>query len=32
MNITAKSTRVYHKENGRWMLVHANFAPVPGAN
>lgn len=28
----AKSTRVYHKENGRWMLVHANFAPVPAGN
>ena len=25
---TAKSTRVYAKENGEWMLVHANFAPV----
>lgn len=25
----AKSTRVYHKQGGRWMLVHANFAPVP---
>ena len=24
----AKSTRVYAKEGGRWMLVHANFAPV----
>jgi ketosteroid isomerase-like protein len=24
----AKSTRVYVKQNGRWMLVHANFAPV----
>ena len=24
----AKSTRVYVKEGGRWMLVHANFAPV----
>lgn len=24
----AKSTRVYHKQNGRWMLVHANFAPI----
>ena len=28
----AKSTRVYVKQGGRWMLVHANFAPVPGAN
>jgi ketosteroid isomerase-like protein len=25
---TAKSTRVYAKMNGKWMLVHANFAPV----
>jgi hypothetical protein len=25
----AKSTRVYHRQGGRWMLVHANFAPVP---
>ncbi|MEP7316766.1 MAG: nuclear transport factor 2 family protein [Sphingomicrobium sp.] len=24
----AKSTRVYAKQNGRWLLVHANFAPV----
>jgi ketosteroid isomerase-like protein len=24
----AKSTRVYVKEGGRWMLVHANFAPA----
>ena len=24
----AKSTRVYAKMNGQWMLVHANFAPV----
>lgn len=24
----AKSTRIYHKRNGKWMLVHANFAPV----
>lgn len=24
----AKSTRVYNRQNGRWMLVHANFAPV----
>jgi ketosteroid isomerase-like protein len=25
---TAKSTRVYAKKGGDWMLVHANFAPV----
>ena len=25
---TAKSTRVYAKKGGNWMLVHANFAPV----
>jgi ketosteroid isomerase-like protein len=24
----AKSTRVYIKQGGQWMLVHANFAPV----
>jgi ketosteroid isomerase-like protein len=24
----AKSTRVYSKIDGRWMLVHANFAPA----
>jgi ketosteroid isomerase-like protein len=24
----AKSTRVYARSGGRWMLVHANFAPV----
>jgi ketosteroid isomerase-like protein len=24
----AKSTRVYVREGGKWMLVHANFAPV----
>ncbi len=24
----AKSTRVYVKQDGKWMLVHANFAPV----
>lgn len=24
----AKSTRVYVQQGGRWMLVHANFAPV----
>ncbi len=28
---TAKSTRVYAKNGGRWMLVHANFAPVRAA-
>jgi len=27
----AKSTRVYVKHGGQWKLVHANFAPVPGA-
>jgi len=27
----AKSTRVYAKMNGKWMLVHANFAPVVAA-
>ena len=26
----AKSTRVYVKQGGSWMLVHANFAPVSG--
>ena len=26
--ILAKSTRVYAKQGGKWMLVHANFAPV----
>jgi len=25
---SAKSSRVYIKMNGKWMLVHANFAPV----
>jgi ketosteroid isomerase-like protein len=25
----AKSTRVYNRQRGQWMLVHANFAPVP---
>ena len=25
----AKSTRVYAKQAGKWMLVHANFAPDP---
>lgn len=24
----AKSTRVYIRQGGKWMLVHANFAPV----
>ena len=24
----SKSTRVYVKQSGKWMLVHANFAPV----
>jgi ketosteroid isomerase-like protein len=24
----SKSTRVYAKKDGKWMLVHANFAPV----
>jgi ketosteroid isomerase-like protein len=24
----AKSTRVYSRVNGKWMLVHANFAPA----
>lgn len=24
----AKSTRVYAKTSGKWMLVHANFAPI----
>ena len=26
--IVAKSTRVYAKKKGKWMLVHANFAPL----
>ncbi|MEE8113504.1 MAG: DUF4440 domain-containing protein [Nitrososphaerales archaeon] len=26
--VFAKSTRVYVKKDGKWMLVHANFAPV----
>ncbi len=26
--ILAKSTRVYAKKGGKWMLVHANFGPV----
>ena len=25
---TAKSTRVYARSGGKWMLVHGNFAPV----
>jgi ketosteroid isomerase-like protein len=29
---TAKSTRVYSRMGGRWMLVHANFAPVEAAD
>lgn len=28
---TAKSSRVYVRQNGHWMLVHANFAPVAAA-
>jgi ketosteroid isomerase-like protein len=28
---TAKSTRVYVHQAGKWMLVHANFAPVHAA-
>ena len=28
---TAKSTRVYARSGGQWMLVHANFAPVRAA-
>jgi ketosteroid isomerase-like protein len=28
----AKSTRVYVKQGGQWMLVHANFAPVTSPN
>lgn len=28
----AKSTRVYAKKNGKWMLVHANFAPITSDN
>jgi ketosteroid isomerase-like protein len=27
---TAKSTRVYVRQDGKWVLVHANFAPVSG--
>ena len=26
--LTSKSTRVFTKQDGKWMLVHANFAPV----
>jgi hypothetical protein len=26
------STRVYAKKGGKWMLVHANFAPIAAAN
>lgn len=29
---TAKSTRVYVRQGGQWMLVHANFAPVHAGN
>lgn len=29
---TAKSTRVYVRSGGQWKLVHANFAPVAGAD
>ncbi len=28
---TAKSTRVYARTSGHWMMVHANFAPVQAA-
>lgn len=28
----AKSTRVYVRQGGQWMLVHANFAPVTAPN
>jgi len=27
--VRAKSTRVYARQTGKWMLVHANFAPDP---
>ena len=27
--VNAKSTRVYVKRDGRWLLVHANYAPLP---
>ncbi len=26
--VAAKSTRVYAKQGGKWLLVHANFAPA----
>jgi ketosteroid isomerase-like protein len=29
---TAKSTRVYVRQGGQWLLVHANFAPVNAAD
>jgi ketosteroid isomerase-like protein len=29
---SAKSTRVYVKQQGAWRLVHANFAPVSAGN
>lgn len=29
-SIMAKSTRVFAKRHGKWLLVHANFAPVLG--
>lgn len=29
---TAKSTRVYVRQGGKWMLVHANFAPISAGN
>ena len=29
---SAKSTRVYARQGGKWMLVHANFAPVSSGN
>jgi len=28
----AKSTRVYVRQAGQWMLVHANFAPITAPN
>lgn len=27
--VRAKSTRIYARQAGKWMLVHANFAPDP---
>jgi ketosteroid isomerase-like protein len=27
-SVKAKSTRIYVKKDGEWMLVHANFAPL----